>query len=390
MKIYIKKCGEILFFIGIYIEIFLMCSASTGWEVPMRGRIFQLAAGLFGLKILCTHYSLKEYAVGALTAALALLQWRYGADETAFYVVLMVFASKDIPVKRLWKQMFWILSVFMAGMVIASCLGWIDGLALIKDYGRGRGVETRYCFGYPHPNVFHSNLLTVFCVGTMAYGKEWKAKWIGFVLVLNIVVSFFTVSRNGTIVILILCILTTVTVYKEEIWRKTSVPVMGMLGILSCMVFSLVVVAWKNPITDFVDVLISNRIMLARQLAPFSTWTILPNAIYRDVLDMGYIKMCATWGLLLSAVYMIYMLVAFRRCCQKELYLAASVIATYAIFTIVEGHATSMYFIGNVIYVAMLNNIFGNIMDKSGKCSEQMHIFIGNEHTKEVCDGGEI
>ena len=357
MKKYISLLGNIVFFLGVYIEIFLMCTASANIELPLRGRIFQIAAALFIVKILLTKYSFKEYMIGVLLLALSLLQWYYAYNETYAYAVLMIFASKNIDYDKLLKSIFVILATVMAGMILLSSIGVIDRLALVQDYGRG-GVETRYCFGYPHPNVFHSNFYTLVSVFVLAFAKKLNGWMIGEIVLLNVVVTCFTASRTGMIIVMVLCVLLCAACYLKPILEKRWVQILGIVSILTACVGSVIVLVWENPLTDKLNEMLTGRIMLARMFAMPETWTFLPNTIDRDVLDMGYIQLYATSGVLLATVYMAAMILFYAGLWKKKDAIAMAVVLSYAVFMLVEGHATSMYFIGNIMYLTMLGRVF--------------------------------
>lgn len=357
MKKYISLLGNIAFFAGVYIEIFLMAMSSASVELPMRGRIFQVAAGLFLIKILLTKYSIKEYLIGGVLAALSLLQWYYAYNETFFYVVLMIFASKNVPYEKLLKSVFAIFAVVMTGMVVLSSCGVIDRLALIQDYGRG-GVETRYCFGYPHPNVFHSNFYTLVSVFVLAFAKKLNGWMIGGIVLLNLIVTYFTASRTGMLIVMILCVLLCAVKYLKPVLEKRWVQIAGCVAMVAACAGSILVLIWDNPLVDKLNELLTGRIMLARMFAMPQTWTILPNTIDRDVLDMGYVQLYATVGVLLATVYMVVMVLFYAKTWKLKDAVAMAVLLTYAVFMLVESHATSMYFIGNIMYLTMLGRVF--------------------------------
>lgn len=357
MKKYLSLLGNIAFFAGVYIEIFLMAMSSANVELPMRGRIFQIAAGLFIIKILLTKYRWKEYVIGGVLVALSLLQWYYAYNETFFYVVLMIFASKNIPYEKLLKSVFVLMAVVMTGMVILSSCGVIDRLVLIQNYGRG-GVETRYCFGYPHPNVFHSNFYTLVSMFVLAFAKKLNGWMIGGIVLLNIVVTYFTASRTGMLIVMILCVLLCAVKYLKDMMEKRWVQIVGCAAIAVACLGSIVVLVWDNPLVDKLNELLTGRIMLARMFAMPQTWTILPNTIDRDVLDMGYIQLYATVGVLLATVYILSMILFYAKAWKMKDTVAMAVLLAYAVFMLVESHATSMYFIGNIMYLTMLGRVF--------------------------------
>lgn len=357
MKDYIPKISDILFFIGVYIEIFLMCAAAAGVNVPFSGRIFQLAALIFLAKILLTKYNLKENIAGGILLFLSLLQWYYADNETFFYAVLMIYASKNVPYEKLLKSIFAILAVFMAGMVLLSSVGIIDGLTMVCDYGRG-GVETRYSFGFPHPNVFHSHFYRMISVFVLAYAKKLNVYIIAAIALLNTAVTYFTVSRTGMLVILILCMMLCAAIYLKPIASKRGAMIAGCMAIACACIGSVIVLFWKSPVTDKLDDMLTGRIRLARESAMPQTWTFLPNTIDRNVLDMGYVQMYATAGILLATVYMAVMILFYAKAWRLKDTVVMAVLLTYALFMLVESHAGSMYFIGNIMYLSMIGRIF--------------------------------
>lgn len=380
VKSYIPKISDILFFIGIYIEIFLMCAATAGVNVPFSGRIFQLAALIFMGKILLTKYNRKENIAGGILLFLSLLQWYYAGNATFFYAVLMIYASKNVPYEKLLKSIFVILAAFMAGMVLLSSVGVIDGLTMVYDYGRG-GIEMRYCFGFPHPNVFHSHFYRMISVFVLAYAEKLNVYVIAVIALLNIAVTFFTVSRTGMLIILILCMMLCVAIYLKPLASKKTTRIVGCMAIACACISSVIVLFWESPVTDKLDDMLTGRIRLARESAMPQTWTFLPNTIDRNVLDMGYVQMYATAGILLATVYMAVMILFYAKAWKLRDTVVMAVLLTYAIFMLVESHAGSIYFIGNIMYLSMIGRIF-----KSGSEAEGIEVnsMVDTENTNIV------
>lgn len=352
-----NKIATILFYTAFILEIVIVCMANAGHHLPYEGRLMQLAGLIFGIKILLTKYSRKEWLflipIGVLTCIPVLTIHETGILQ----IFLMITASKDINREKALKFYFYLCLTAMLLMAILSGIGILDNFIQIRDFDRG-GVETRYCFGFNHPNVFYSNLLNITAIGILVYFRYLNSIHYLLLTISNVILYMLTVSRTGFITVQFLIILAFVF-YKWPAFVKNKwMYRLGYVEIASVVLISWGFVLLGNPVENkldrIVNQLLTGRIMLAQINAPGETWTLFPQRTVNGVVDMGYIKVIASWGIVLGLVYIGIIAWNHARLWKKSDFVSVIVLMTYTLFTMIESHAFSMYFVGNLMFLIMI------------------------------------
>lgn len=348
-----NRIAIIIFYIGFIMEILIRCLNSAGVEIPYRGRLLQLAAVLFGIKIILTHYSKKEWSIIVIAAVLTVIPFVMLRETLWIQIAMMLIASKDITREKSFKLYFGLLSISMILMAILSACGVIENFVQIKDFDRG-GVETRYCFGFSHPNVFYSNLLLLLSIGIILLSKKIRVWGYAILMLANIILFSLSKSRNGFIVITLLLLGVSIVKLFPAIMSKKTTYCLGYLAIGFCVLVSWGVLLVEHPFIQRINDMLTGRIALAKTYAPIDTWTLWPNTIDRFVVDMGFVKLMASWGIIIGLIYIALIFLNYRWLYKKENYIGVVVVLAYTVFTVIEAHALSMYFIGNVMFLLMI------------------------------------
>lgn len=348
-----NRIAIFIFYIAFIMEILIRCLNSAGVEIPYRGRMLQLAALLFGVKTLLTHYSKKEWVMIITTAILSVVPFIMIRETLWMQIAMMLIASKDISQRKSMKVFMLLLSASMILMAILSAYGVIDNYVMIKDFHRN-GVEARYCFGFSHPNVFYSNILILFSIGLVLFWEKIRVWGYAVLFLTNIFLFSLSKSRNGFIVVTILLVGAIIVRLFPLIMQKKLIYYMGYLAIAACVLTSWGVYFINSPFIEKVDEILTGRIRLAKTYAPIETWTLWPNTIDRYVVDMGFVKLMASWGIILGLLYIGLIAWNYTRLWKKGNYAGVIVVLTYTLFTVIEAHAFSMYFVGNLMYLLMI------------------------------------
>ena len=348
-----SKIAQILFWIAFISLILIRSLNSAGVDIPFRTRLMQLMAVLFGIKILLTHYSLKEWIIIGATAIITGLAFLTAKDTLWIEIAVMLIAAKDMDLKQCCKVYFTIAAVSMVAMMVLSGIGVIDNFKLVQDFDRG-GVETRYAFGYTHPNVFFSNVMNVVALGILAFYDKIKPWHLAVLTGLNIVFLLLSVSRTGFIVVQVLLISVFIVKVDSKLMESKIVYGIGYLCISLAVLlsYSVYFLDWKY--LALVNKLTTGRIFISLKYAHFSDWTILPATREDIVLDMGFVHVMFYWGILLGLVYIGLILWNYRRLYLKKDAAALVILLSYTLFTMVESHGFSMFFVGNLMFILMI------------------------------------
>lgn len=348
-----NRIAIIIFYIAFLMEILIRCLNSAGIVIPYRGRLLQLAALLFGVKIILTHYSKKEWGIIIVAVILSIIPVFVIRETLWLQIAMMLIASKDVSREKSFKIYFCILGISMLLMVIFSACGVIDNFVQVKDFDRG-GVETRYCFGFNHPNVFYSNIILLLSIGLIVFWEKMRVWEYAILMLVNIILFSFSKSRNGFIVATLLLVGSAIVKSFPAIMKKRMIYYLGYLAIGLCVLVSWGVLLVDHPFIGKIDSMLTGRINLAKVYAPIDTWTLWPNTIDRYVIDMGFVKLMASWGIIIGLVYIFLIFLDYWYLYKKGNDICIIVLLMYTVFTVIEAHALSMYFVGNVMFLLMI------------------------------------
>ena len=122
----LQKAGNILFFIGVAIELLVMMTDHSAITLPYRGRVTHVAFVFFGLKILTNKYSKKEWIVIVLAGLLGTLSYFTCTDEYVIRIVVMLVASKNIDYKKCIYLILYATIVGTALIMLLSIAGKME------------------------------------------------------------------------------------------------------------------------------------------------------------------------------------------------------------------------------------------------------------------------
>jgi len=348
-----NRIAQALFYIAFIMEILIRSLNSAGVDILYRSRLMQLAAILFGVKIILTHYSKREWCVIVATAVLTMIPFFTMRETLWIEIAMMIIASKDVDREKSFRCYFGLLSVSMILMAVLSATGLIDNFVLIKDFDRG-GVETRYCFGFSHPNVFYSNLLLLVAMGMYVFCKRMKTWHYIMLTGLNVLLMTLSLSRNGFIVVQLLIIAMFVVQKWPQVIENRVVYGLGYvaIGLAALLSYAIFFVDWK--LLEGLNNILTGRLVLAVYAAPIAEWRLLPVIREGIVLDMGFVNVMYYWGILFGLLYILLIFLNYRQFKIKKDYAALVILLSYTLFTMIEAHAFSMYFVGNLMFILMI------------------------------------
>ena len=348
-----SKIAQILFWIAFISLILIRSLNSAGVDIPYRTRLLQLMAILFGVKILLTQYSVKEWIAIGITAVITGLAFLSAKDTLWIEIAVMLIAAKDMDLKKCCSVYFGIAAVSMVAMMVLSGIGVIDNFKLVQDFDRG-GVETRYAFGYTHPNVFFSNVMNVVALGILAFYDKIKPWHMVVLTGVNVVLLLLAASRTGFIVVQVLLI----AIFIVKKWQKVIeckwFCIIGYVSIIFASLISYSIFVVNRRALIGLNRIFTGRIWLTLDHAPLTEWSVLPIDRETFVIDMGFVHVMFYWGILLGLIYIGLILWNFRRLYLKKDAAAVVVLLAYTLFTMIESHGFSMFFVGNLMFILMI------------------------------------
>ena len=285
-------------------------------------------------------------------------------------IVMFVAACKDIDMIRCLKMVFWMTLVGCLGIVLLSVTGIYGAKALTKDFGRG-GIETRYILGMGHPNALHCMVWALTLLGLYLYHE--RMKWLHYIVLILFHAGCFLLTASKTSFLISIYMI--VGFMMCDYWNgskgkrfygfaQTGVFVMSVLG--SVMVAKEAMEVWyynwyswqqnytlKTRFWALVDKALTGRISCLietdQKEGIMSTWRLFstPNTDY--YFDMGWIRLFYWYGIIPAGIAVVVLLLLLWYFMREKKYAEITVIASAALYTVVEAHLVSVYIGRNYI-----------------------------------------
>ncbi|MFI3213747.1 MAG: hypothetical protein R3Y24_10430, partial [Eubacteriales bacterium] len=192
----LKKIPVMSFYLAIIMETIMVVVDKSAYTIPYSGRLFQITFCLCVLKICFTKYTLKEWLTMLGFVVLGYISYRATGRNEILRILALIFACKEIDMKRCMKLVFWMTLVGCLILMILALTGVFGTLAVITDFGRGT-VETRYALGLGHPNALHCMAWAISLLGIYVYKESVKPWHILTIMVGNVGLYLLTDSRTG-------------------------------------------------------------------------------------------------------------------------------------------------------------------------------------------------
>lgn len=253
-------------------------------------------------------------------------------------------------------------------LMLLSVTGILGTVSLTQDYGRGK-VETRYTLGLGHPNALQCMVWALTTLGIYLYGNEMKWHHYITVLLTNILFFLLTDSKTSLLVTLYTIILAFIMsdghsafVKKTGAWigGLTTVFSIGISVIIACNAYRVYNYVWhmdRSSITRFfvwMNGMMNGRIRILTENDRFegtvSTWRIISGPENSYYFDMGWIRLFYWYGILPACVFIVVLLLAVIYCYRERQYLAIMLISSFALYSVIEAHAISVYLARNYTF----------------------------------------
>lgn len=350
-----ERLGEILFFAGILIHILLMVIGYGDWSIPFHGRFMQLAFGLFCVKISCTWYTKREWAAMIILGAIGALSYLYTGDEYVVSVIVMIFAAKNVDMKRICKWILMYAFVFTVGTALLSLVG-VGGLAVdVRHYGRG-SEEARWCLGFGHANNIHGTVWYLVMLVVFLYFE--KLKWQHYLLITigNLGLFYLTASRGGMLAVQMVVIAALLLKYVPQIADKVWIYLLGVLELAVFVMLSLVsavISPERTPVISTIDNLLTGRLHLIRWYADMSKWKIFASGGSAELIDDGWAAVFMSYGYVIGAVFILFHVYLIYKIWKKKNGVLLIMLVTTMFYTFMEASYTmnTAYLLTNFSYI---------------------------------------
>lgn len=186
--------GKICFWVGILCELIVSVSgyAFGGYHEPV---IIVLGMLFFFLSI-CSHLEWKKnWKLYLLCAVVGLGYYYLQSSALILRILLILLAGRKQKAEQVIKFFFWGTLVIMIYAAVLSVLGLHNTVSLTQHFRHEE--ETRFCFGFFHPNGFSFFLFRTLTLGLYTYANRMKAWMMAVVAAVSAVLFWLSGSKMG-------------------------------------------------------------------------------------------------------------------------------------------------------------------------------------------------
>lgn len=365
----IQKIAYGSFYLAVIIEILMVIIDKSAYTNPIEGRLFQITFLLFFVKVCLTKCSWKEYITIFMFCVLGAISYFVTDRNEVIRLVMLVAACKNVDMRKCLKLVFFMTVAGCVAIILLSLTGVYGDMARTMDYGRG-GVETRYTLGMGHPNALQCMVWALTTLGLYLYGK--RMKFYGYLLLLIVNGGFFLLTDSKTSFLV-----TIVTIFLAALANRKTPLIFSKIGALlgaAITAFSIAISVniaanayriydfiwffkWEPPITDFylwLNDMLNGRIRILVENDGFEgtiqTWTLFSRPENNYFFDMGWIRLFYWYGIIPATIFLLVLLVVFVYCYRKRQFGAIVMITSFALYSVIEAHAFSVYLGRNYVF----------------------------------------
>lgn len=364
----LSKTAYYCFYAAVIIEVLLVLIDKSAYTNPFTGRAFQITFLLFLIKMCLTKYTPKEYGTIFLFCVIGAVSYFVTDRNDIIRIVMFIAACKDIDMKKCLKLVFYMTLAGCIVIILLSVTGIYGTVSLTQEYRAGE-VETRYTLGMGHPNALQCMVWALTTLGLYLY--EEKMKWYHYLAVLAVNVAFFLLTNSRTsllVTILIIALAFVQKVKMSAVVRRLSAAAEIFLTVMS-IAGSVVIAGCAYRIYDYIwnwdrskitlffvklNDLLNGRIRILVENDTFEgtiqTWSLFSQPEHMErYFDMGWVRLFYWYGIIPSCAFIVVLLGIMYYCYKKKHYAELLLIASFAVYSIIEAHAISVYLARNYV-----------------------------------------
>lgn len=345
----LQPFAQACFWLGLVLELLIVVIDKSAYINPIEGLLFRLTFVLFGIKLVCSRYSLKELIwIGFFGVIAGLCYLASGRDE-AVRLVVFVAAFQDVDVKKALKLAFWLTSAGCVLLILLSITGLYGNLYIMDEYDQ----MNLYCFGLGHPNAFYCMLWALMTLGIYLYHERMKWWHYGLLAAVGMVFFVFTRSKTGILLLMFTLVLAVVMQYWKRAREMKWVYLLGILGILICVVLSVWIASYPRDGGPFLkyDYLFTGRISSMQSYTDWGgvmkNWRLFSRPENTTYFDLAYIRLFYWYGYIPGAIYVVMFTLLMWNCRKRNDYMGFVMLTCFAVYTMIEAHFISVYLARN-------------------------------------------
>lgn len=351
----LNEIASIIFWIGIILEFVVSFSgyAYGGYHEPL---IIVAGMGCFSLKILLsidykniTRFIKKEAVWYVLILGYGCLCYLTQGSALVLRIGLIILAGRDQKAKDVIRVFFWGTIGVMIVTALLSAVGMHNELS-ITDLFR-HVPETRYCFGFYHPNGFALFLVRVIIMGIYLYGDT--LKWWGLIVAGAIAGPLLVLvnSKMAYACVAVLLIMAIVLRIAKKDDKDSSLVIKSIftLGLIIMIVELLAIVVYcanyeyvagvlagEDNIWYYINAATSGRLFNAARVWNEGLPAMLGIKNLADGTEIGFFNVMYGQGIVFAVIYLVVQFYLYIRSYKKHEYYSMLLVLGFAIYSLSE------------------------------------------------------
>ncbi len=355
----IEQFGRICFYAGLLLELLIVILDKSSWINPLEGQMFRVSFLLFACKLCVTKYSKKEWLAVLAAGVIAGLCYLSSDRDEAVRAVVFVASMKGIDHKKALRVVFY---VTLTGMAVLAMLSLAGVLGEVWDAGAGYGIKEgsrRLCLGVGNSNALAIMIWALMTLGVYLFHEKMKPVHWMLLGVLTVGVYAATMTRTTFLIMAATLVLAFVMDKSSKIREGSVVYIGGMAAVAAGFVFSLYaahISNWYELMPDWVvriDRILTGRISSIYAFenggGVLRNWKLFGDPNYVEYFDMGYVRLFFWYGIIPGACCMVLLFLLMRVCRTLKDTQGFVLVLSFALFTVVEAHAVSVYLARNYV-----------------------------------------
>ncbi len=338
--------AQACFYLGLALELLIVIIDKSAYLNPIEGQLFRITFVLFGLKLVCSRYSLKEWCWILLFGVIAGLCYLASGRDEAVRLVVFVAAFQDVDVKKALKLAFW---MTLGGCVILmglSVTGIFGTLSILDEWDQ----RVLYCFGLGHPNAFYCMLWALITLGIYLYHEKMRLWHFAALGLVGILFYLPTASKTGVLLLFFTLALAVVMKYWKSAREGRWMYLLGIAGLLACVFFSIwfaCYTRYEGPFYPTVDGLLTGRITSMNNWTDNGgvvfNWRLFSRPENVKYFDLGFVRLFYWYGILPAAACVLMGVLTLWNCRRRGDYMGFMMLTSFVVYTMVEAHFVSVY-----------------------------------------------
>ena len=278
---------------------------------------------LFSVSILFSMDMKKDWGIFLCLGAYGFACYYFQSSALVLRIILILLAGrKEDPLKTA-KIFFYGTALIMLYTGILSALGLHNTLYLTQVFRHEE--ETRWCFGFFHPNGFSLFLVKEYLLAVYIYGKNRNRLLLIVMTAICPVLLILAGSKMGIVCFICVAAASFIALIFKNIDKLLFILGTAAMALQTVFIYLLGVIPLPEihngeveNLWDLLNEITTGRLEHARSAFLYNRLTLFGVGHAEDVTEMGSVNMIFNQGVFFAAVYIVSLFTIYYRMYKKQ------------------------------------------------------------------------